>query len=456
MAINFARGLDELGEGLLRQADIGGRAYEGAMVKEAETRAANRALAAEERANREWARREGVTSATAETVAQDLLAGREGMQAGLITAEQGRLDKEIQARKDAADALHGRQTAAALLLATSKGEADKIQRLMDRAKTEAKTFETLATEYAKSDDEAHRDRLETELMLSSDRMEAAYKQAGVPSLEIEENLNELKYRLIVPQIIFNVNSNTPRDDLITVYKSFRDNKPESSAYKASLKTLERYVQEAIDKGMVPEYRSKERTKTELTKRVVNYMARNYAKELDGGNGVVKDEDRTEENLSSSLIFGDPLKRIATDITKQDIGAVKRLGTRPAPTGRPTSTDFRQNPSYEWNRKLQEARNRDPEYLLPLLKKEKAKLDAVNANYEGGAYWIQDRLGRINELIKKFEVMLGDEQAALPLPDLDQGQDQLASLGMLNQRPGMIFEADRVSMAAPDVNARYAT
>ena len=50
MAINWARGLDELGTGLLRQADIGGRAYEGAMAAEAETRAADRALAAEERA----------------------------------------------------------------------------------------------------------------------------------------------------------------------------------------------------------------------------------------------------------------------------------------------------------------------------------------------------------------------------------------------------------------------
>ena len=70
MAINWARGLDELGTGLLRQADIGGRAYEGAMTKEAEQRAANRALAAEqraatralraeERAAIEWGRREG-------------------------------------------------------------------------------------------------------------------------------------------------------------------------------------------------------------------------------------------------------------------------------------------------------------------------------------------------------------------------------------------------------------
>jgi len=50
MAINWARGLDELGTGLLRQADIGNRAYEGAMAKEAETRAESRALSAERRA----------------------------------------------------------------------------------------------------------------------------------------------------------------------------------------------------------------------------------------------------------------------------------------------------------------------------------------------------------------------------------------------------------------------
>ena len=30
-SINWARGLDELGPGLLRQADIGNKAYEGAM-----------------------------------------------------------------------------------------------------------------------------------------------------------------------------------------------------------------------------------------------------------------------------------------------------------------------------------------------------------------------------------------------------------------------------------------
>ena len=57
--INWARGLDELGTGLLRQVDIGGKAYEGAMAAEADTRAENRALRAERRAEASAIRAEG-------------------------------------------------------------------------------------------------------------------------------------------------------------------------------------------------------------------------------------------------------------------------------------------------------------------------------------------------------------------------------------------------------------
>ena len=46
---NWRAVADELGQGLLRQVDIGGKAYEGAMAKEAEQRAADRELAREMR-----------------------------------------------------------------------------------------------------------------------------------------------------------------------------------------------------------------------------------------------------------------------------------------------------------------------------------------------------------------------------------------------------------------------
>ena len=458
---NWARAFDELGTGLLRQADIGNKAYEGAMAKEAEMRAANRALRAEERANREWERREGIAADTAETVAKDLLAGKQVMQEDLITAEKERLTIEIQARKDAADKLHERQKEDAKLLATSKAEKDRIDRLMDRAKTEAKTFETLATAYAKSDDEAHRGRLETELMLSVDRMEAAYKQAGLPKLSIEENLNEIKYRLIVPQVIFNVNSNVPRDKLQTVYKAFRDNDPESSVYKNALETLDRYVQEAIDKGMVPEYRSKTRTKTELTKRVVDYMSKNYAKELtegegkvvDGGNGNLKKEFYGESQK-------DIVDQIDVDnISKDDIGLYQREFTKYQDHGHP---------------QLQAARVRDPSVLLPLLRKERANMIGEKEAAAGyGMPWTEDkikRLAKVEQIIAKLEALdpslidryerdqfgniLRDKTPGVPSAALPAPQSDMQVAGIVNQ-PGMIFEADRISMASPDVNSRWA-
>ena len=88
MAINWEKGLNELGAGFLRQADIGGLAYQDATKKEAERRAETRELAAERRAlaaaeaaerraNQEWARREGISGKTAEDAAEKLQAGRE-------------------------------------------------------------------------------------------------------------------------------------------------------------------------------------------------------------------------------------------------------------------------------------------------------------------------------------------------------------------------------------------
>ena len=445
MAMNWARGLDELGTGLLRQADIGNKAYEGAMSKEAEQRAANRALRAEERKNTEWARRHGIESGEARTVAKDLLAGREGMQADLITAEQGRLDTEIQARKDAAEKKWENDKEAAKLLATSKGEADKIDRLMDRAKTEAKTFETLATAYAESDDEEHRLRLEKELLLSVDRMEAAYKQAGLPKLSIDENLSELKYGLIVPQVIFNVNSNVPKDKLRTVYKAFRDNDPESDVYKNALETLDRYVQEAIDKGMVPEYRSKVRTKTELTKRVVDYMSKNYAKELEGGENT----DLGDGNVGGTIGFRQEasvaIERL-TEMSEEDLinsletGALAAAEELPSPD-RPGRTG---NPKLK---AIESAKKRDPAHLLDILKEARTK----------PAYG--SRTDKIDKLIGILERFLTNSQASvLPDPDPVRGYPSLAMAqpaGMLGQEPGMIFEADRMPMDKASVNARYA-
>ena len=98
---NWAKGLDELGAGLLRQADIGGRAYEGAMAKEAEARAETRALSAERRAKTELLD-------TEERREQTAIRGEKRREEAIIRGEgrsdQYKIDAEGRAVLDAIDA----------------------------------------------------------------------------------------------------------------------------------------------------------------------------------------------------------------------------------------------------------------------------------------------------------------------------------------------------------------
>ena len=98
---NWAKGLDELGAGLLRQADIGGRAYEGAMAKEAEARAETRALSAERRAKTallDTEERREQTAIRGETRREEAIIRGEGR------ADQYKIDAEGRAVLDAIDA----------------------------------------------------------------------------------------------------------------------------------------------------------------------------------------------------------------------------------------------------------------------------------------------------------------------------------------------------------------
>jgi hypothetical protein len=453
--INWARGLDELGAGLLRQADIGGLAYKDATTKEAERRAESRLISAERRAlaaakekerreNIEWGKREDKLQSGRKAITSMGNTHAEYMARLREAGANKRLKKEIQARKDAASDLYEKQKEDAKNLAESKAEKDRVDRLMERAKTEASIFENLAIAHAKSDNEEDRGRLETELLLSVDRMEAAWGQAGLPKLSIDENLNEIKYRLIVPQIIFNVNSNVPKDQLQTVYKAFRDNDPESSVYKDALETLDGYIQEAIDKGMVPEYRSKTRTKTELTRRVIDYMSKNYAKELeDHGNGNTGETGAEDTSLTPSLLSsifgGDPLDNIAPDITKEDIGTVKKA--QAALDATPTTARGRRPSGHksQLQKDLEKAKKRDPEYLLIHLKEEKIRIEKQLATSTYNTpKWVQERLDKINELIKRFSSMLPPENpqaSALP-----PASNTSLPPGMLNTGGGMISSA----------------
>jgi len=284
--------------------------------------------------------------------------------------------------------------------------------------------------------------------IANQRAEAAWRATGIPALMSERNVNAGKWGYLEHSIFGSISielEDQQWKDIVAGLQSAET----SSDYKQAVELITPYINKGIKASRIRTTTSeKDVIRSAVIERISRYKDDDTTTPRDDGNGEVAGE----ENLSSSLIFGDALKRIATDITKDDIGAVKRLGPRPEPTGRIQSTDFRQNPSYIWNAKVEAAQNRDPEYLLPLLKKERDKLENIDSRTPGGAYWILDRLGRIKELIKKFEVMLD-----LPLSDPDQGQDPVSSLtqprGMMNQGPGMIFEAEQ-SMAAPDVNARW--
>ena len=84
-----------------------------------------------------------------------------------------------------------------------------------------------------------------------------------------------------------------------------------------------------------------------------------------------------------------------------------------------------------------AKRRDPEYLIEILEEAKGK-PAYGSR--------RDKIDKLIVILKKF--VASQKTSALPQ------ETDMQVAGIVNQ-PGMIFEADRISMAAPDVNSRWA-
>jgi len=133
--INWARGLDELGSGLLRQVDIGNRAYEDAAKKEAERRAESRQMAAERRAltaqedaeSRDWQRKQDLFGMESERWVdqQKLLHG--------FRSEESEIEFERLKKLD--EIRYGRDEASKLA-AERRARYDKINDLIMAAKSE--------------------------------------------------------------------------------------------------------------------------------------------------------------------------------------------------------------------------------------------------------------------------------------------------------------------------------
>ena len=456
MAINWARGLDELGTGLLRQADIGNKAYEGAMAKEAEQRAADRELARDMRAA-ERADKLFEKESTRWIEQQGILQG--------YSIEN--LEKRAELQEESDLKKFGRESAftlktwrmeryAAIRDLESKAKTERalldIKNNVSRAESADKKVTSLLTALSKAmadGEDAESDRLSKELeMAELQATEAWAKIPGVDPLTTRQLTAFKKFSIIGGEIVSAISLETGEKVFRQALTAIKQGKG-SSGYDAAYETVSRTIDRIIEEDPTfKNYRGVE--KRDLKKHIIEKLLPN----VQLGEATVTEEvvDEGNGNLGSSILGGDPIDDIAVDITVEDVGSHTRAkaaldasGTKP---GRLRSPE---------QKALEKAKKRDPAYLLPLLKKEKAKIEAIDSEAPGGAHWLQDKLGRINELISKFEAMVGNEQAAIP-QELDINQSVVGvggpPPGMLSQGPGMIFEADRMPMDAQSVNARY--
>ena len=456
MAINWARGLDELGTGLLRQADIGNKAYEGAMAKEAEQRAADRDYAKEVRAD---ARADKLfeKESTRWIEQQGILQG--------YSIEN--LEKRAELQEESDLKKFGRESAftlktwrmeryAAIRDLESKAKTERalldIKNNVSRAESADKKVTSLLTALSKAmadGEDAESDRLSKELeMAELQATEAWAKIPGVDPLTTRQLTAFKKFSIIGGEIVSAISLEAGEKVFRQALTAIKQGKG-SSGYDAAYETVSRTIDRIIeDNPTFKNYRGAK--KRDLKKHIIEKLLPN----VQLGEATVTEEvvDEGNGNLGSSILGGDPIDDIAVDITVEDVGSYTRAkaaldasGTKP---GRLRSPE---------QKALEKAKKRDPAYLLPLLKKEKAKIEAIDSEAPGGAHWLQDKLGRINELISKFEAMVGNEQAAIP-QELDINQSVVGvggpPPGMLSQGPGMIFEADRMPMDAQSVNARY--
>ena len=484
MGINWSEGLHELGTGLLRQVDIGNKAYEGAMAAEAETRAADRALAAEERA----AKRDYEKEMRAAGRAEDLF-GKESKrwvdQQKLLHGFRGEeAEIEFERLKKLDEIRYGRDEASKLA-AERRARYDKINDLIMAAKSEkailaiknnvkrAESADDSAENYGKmlakavaDGNQEETNRLARELEKAElQRTEAWARIPGVEPLTSRQPSQFKVFSILGNEIADKISLQIGDKLYVKTLLAIKDGKKDSKDYQAAVDTIDAALKKIYETNPVLNNYSntkKRDLRKYLIEKTFSSRSQGITKEdekrtaegkvVDGGNGNLEKEFLGESQK-------DIVDQIDVDnISKDDIGLYQREFTKYQDHGHP---------------QLQAARVRDPSVLLPLLRKERANMIGEKEAAAGyGMAWPEDkikRLAKVEQIIAKLEALdpslidryerdqfgniIGDKTPGVPSAALPAPQSDMQVAGMMNQ-PGMIFEADRMSTAASDVDARY--
>ena len=480
------QGLEALSQGLLRQADIGGRAYEDAAKKEAERRAESRQMAAERRAltaqedaeSRDWQRKQDLFGMESERWVdqQKLLHG--------FRSEESEIEFERLKKLD--EIRYGRDEASKLA-AERRARYDKINDLIMAAKSEkailaiknnvkrAESADDSAENYGKMLAKAQHDgnqeetnRLARELEKAElQRTEAWARIPGVEPLTSRQPSQFKVFSILGNEIAASMNQKIGDKLYTKMLLSIKDGKKDSADYQAAVETIDNYLEEVYKTNPVLNDYSgtkKRDLRKYLIEKTFHTKSQGVTKEdesrtaggkvVDPGNGGAWEEffGKSQKDLVDQIDVD--------NISKDDIGLYQREFTKYQDHGHP---------------QLQAARVRDPSVLLPLLRKERSNMIGEKEAAAGyGMAWPEDkikRLAKVEQIIAKLEALdpslidryerddfgniLRDKTPGVPSAALPAPQSDMQVAGMVNPRGGMIFEADQMNMAPAAVNARHA-
>ena len=444
-SINWARGLDELGTGLLRQADIGGRAYEGAMAAEAETRAENRALRAEARALEQRlaaeARQETATI-KAELRREEINKRTEGRQEERILEKEGRdaitftqrlkeegearialLEDELELRQQQWQDQYDLKEEDRVAAAKSSAKIKAAEKRYDKAMS---AYESLVKEFGA---DPSSEGFKYAYRAQQDALQAWNDYASLSGLEMQVNPEIDRLRIHTVRALYaeimsaDLQQDGPFNDFIkALEQGYGPGKEGGKDLDDAMKT----INEAIDRLAIT-------LPAEEKSAMLDDLVKAFLANPDVREGTVTVDDDDAVDLGDGDVAprfrhqaGDPLDRI--EEANLEVGAYERAV---AAKGRPGKPGARGTEGSEW---------RDPKWLLPRLEAELRSLitqrdsPGRGAGGKGVRSALTERITRIEALILKMETLI---DIADPVVDDTSG----GSLEVVPQR-GMINAIDQ--------------